>query len=134
MSERLLIRVLDTRTGQVRLTVGCASRLVSEVVRQDRRDLQLAEGVRAASLLQEASHRQPGLRHQGFGMSCVRRGRKNEMIAFKTHNPAPLQPRRCPKQRGIDRPKLNVFASAGYAAYSAISFAARVLWELRIQR
>lgn len=110
---------------------GCASRLVSEVVRQDRRDVQLAEGVRAASLLQETSHRQPGLGHQGLGMSCVRRGRKNEMVTFKTCNPAPLQPRHYPEQRDINRPKQNVFAMACYTAHSALQHASHGSWASR---
>lgn len=69
-------------------------KLVSEVAHQHRGDVQLAEGLRVASLLQEAPHRQPGLRHQGFGMSCIRReGEKTKpsLQSFRTHNPAPLQ-------------------------------------------
>lgn len=68
-------------------------KLMSEVAHQHRGDVQLAEGLRVASLLQEAPHRQPGLRHQGFGMSCIRRGGKTKpsLQSFRTHNPAPLQ-------------------------------------------
>lgn len=110
---------------------GCASRLVSEVVRQDRRDVQLAQGVRAPSLLQETSHRQPGLGHQGLGMSCVRRRRKNEMVTSETRNPAPLQPGHYPEQRDIERPKRNVFARARYTAHSALQHASHGSWASR---
>lgn len=72
--------------------VGCTSRLVSEVVRQDRRDIQLAEAVQAASLLQEASHRQPGLRHQGLGMSCVKRGGGERWSPSRHTTPLPSNP------------------------------------------
>ena len=92
MTERLLIGRLDPCAGRGSLVAGHASRLVSEVVGQRHRDVQLAEGMRAGSQLQEPSQCQPGQRHQGLGLSCVGRGRRNETPTFTTRSHAPPNP------------------------------------------
>lgn len=68
-----LEQVLTGVLGVVSLRAGWESRLVLEVFGQDCWDLQLSEGGRAAGLLQETPHGQPGLGQQGFGMSCGRK-------------------------------------------------------------
>lgn len=87
-----------------------------EVAHQHWWNVQLSEGVCTASLLQDVSHHQPRLRHQGFGMSCGKKRKEEQDHHCRPSGYTTLLESLCGVSKGrIDAPKPSVFAGVGHA-------------------
>lgn len=89
-------------------------RLMLEVAHQHWWNVQLSEGMCMASLLQDVSHHQPRLRHQGFGMSCGKKRKEKQDHHYRPSGHTTLLESLCGvSKRRIDAP--SIFAGVGHA-------------------